>query len=196
MDTKKFFEIIMEGSTDFIKGFITGLIEGNCVDDEAFVGADYRIGKRGGYSFLMRYFSSKKNTCTVVAGYELKEALLSISGTHHEHTPFRIIEIHEIKSAHFDVLITTYSKETGTELKGIIQNMPIETSWVPKLDILEKYDAEGKGLEAYTPLHDYELRASGRIEGSVKGVFMLYHELKKYEVAELEEINLEYAEPS
>jgi hypothetical protein len=58
----------------------------------------------------------------------------------------------------------------------------------------EKFIPEGKGIDAYAPLHDYELNGKGRISGAVKGVFDLYYRLGRFEVVELEDMELIYGE--
>ncbi len=190
---KKFYEIVMEGRADFVRGFITGLLEGKCVLDDAFTGADYHIEKRGGQGFIMRFLSGRKDECIVVAGNELKDALISAASMHHGQMPFKIVDVHEIKGAKFRFSFMTYSKEVGNTLKNLLNNLPERVSWEPIQDINETVDPESQGIEAYAPVHDYDISAKGEIHGQVKGVFLVYHELKKHEVVELSEIKLENA---
>lgn len=193
MDRKTYYEITMEGTVDFIRGFLLGLLEGKRLPDEIFTGSDYHIEKRDGHGFIMKFIAGGNDVCTFVVSSELKDVLISAIEKHSHYIPFEILEIHPVESASFDVSFTTYSAETGSQLKELFNHLPEGILWEPKHDIIEKFDTEGIGIEAYTPLHEYELSAKGNFSGYVKGVFIIYHELKKYEVAELGEIKLVYS---
>jgi hypothetical protein len=52
---------------------------------------------------------------------------------------------------------------------------------------------EGKGVEAYAPLHEYELKAAGSIYGPVRDVIDFYGKVEHHDMVELDDIKLEYA---
>jgi hypothetical protein len=101
-----------------------------------------------------------------------------------------LVSVHKIKEAHFTFSIHTFSKEVGKTLNQILTDISpclhIEPPYVPE----EKEIPEGRGIEACTPLHDYELKAQGNILGNCKDLFHYYSKLNRYEVVKLSPIEL------
>jgi hypothetical protein len=52
---------------------------------------------------------------------------------------------------------------------------------------------EAKGVEAYAPLHHYEIRGKGRVTGDAKAVIDFYDRIEHNELIELDEIRLEFS---
>ena len=56
----------------------------------------------------------------------------------------------------------------------------------------ERLDPDGKGIEAYRPLHEYDLSAQGTVSGGVKEVYDLLCKAGRFDVVELGELELVY----
>jgi len=191
---ERYCEVTVEGSLDLVKGFVTGFLEGRGVSGDVFFGSDYHIEKGSPAGLLMRLTGIRGETCTLVVEAGLHDLLAASLERRRRIVPLRILKVRPVVSAAFDVSFRTYSREVGAELRGLFDSLPERASRGPGFEMHEAITPEGKGVDAYAPLHDYELRGRGRIEGDVKGVFGLYHRLERFEVAERGDMELTYGE--
>ena len=187
---ERYCEVTVEGSIEVVKGFVAGFLEGRGVSGDVFFGGDYPIEKGSPAGLLMRLTGIRGETCTLVVEAGLHELLAAALEKRRGIVPLRVLKVRPVVSAAFDVSFRTYSREVGTELKGLFERLPVGVSLGEGFEIQEKVTPEGKGVDAYAPLHEYELRGRGRIEGDVKEVFTLYHRLERFEVAELGDMEL------
>ncbi len=67
----------------------------------------------------------------------------------------------------------------------------MEPGYEPK----EKRNPEAKGVEAYAPLHHYEIRAKGRISGPIREVIAFYGQVEHNKLVELGPIEITYKDP-
>jgi hypothetical protein len=99
--------------------------------------------------------------------------------------------------AYFDFTYKAFTRELGSELKEIFgaisrdpEGLHMEAGYKPA----EEVRPEAKGVETYAPLHEYELKAAGRIHGPVKDVIDFYGVVEHYDMVELGSIKIEYVD--
>jgi hypothetical protein len=116
----------------------------------------------------------------------LREAL-----THQRHMiDLKVVSEREIMNAHFNFTYAAYAKQYGDALKELLSALPEGVH-------LEGYEPEEIEREAkdstagYAPLHNYEIRAKGRLSGPAKEVIDFYDKIEHNEWIELGEIELE-----
>jgi hypothetical protein len=189
---ERYFEVVIEGSVELMKGFITGFLEGQGIAGDVFFGDDYHIEEENPAGLLLRLTGIRGKTCTLIVGAELHELLAAALKNRRRLVPLKILKVREILDAAFDVAFRTYSREVGKELNDLLDHLPDGVSRGAAFKMHEVFLPEGKGVDAYAPLHEYELDGEGRISGSVKGVFGLYHRLGRIEVAELGDMELTF----
>ncbi len=187
-------EVTVEGGLDLVKGFVAGFLEGRGISGDVFFGSDYQIEGESPAGLLMRLMGLRGETCTLVVGTGLHELLAAALERRRGIVPLRILKVCPVASAAFDVSFRTYSRAVGAELGELFGSLPVGVSLGERFEMQEKVTPEGKGVEAYAPLHEYELRGRGRIEGGVKGVFSLYHRLERFEVVQRGDMELAYSE--
>ena len=187
---ERYCEVTVEGGLDLVKGFVAGFLEGRGISGDVFFGSDYAIEGGSPAGLLMRLMGLRGETCALVVGTGLHELLAAALERRRGIVPLRILRVRPVASAAFDVSFRTYSRDVGAELKGLFSSFPAGVVWGEGFEMQEKVTPEGKGVEAYAPLHEYELRGRGRIEGGVQGVFGLYHWLERFEVVERGDMEL------
>ena len=192
---ESFFEVTIEGSLELMRGFVAGFLEGRGVAGDVFFGDDYHIDGESPAGLLLRLTGVRGKTCTVIVGAGLHDLLAPALEKRRRVVPLKILKVREVIDASFEVSFRTYSREVGTEIKGLLENLPEGVSREAAFKMHEVFDPEGKGVDAYAPLHEYELDGKGWISGPVKSVFGLYHQLGRLDVAELEDMELTYGEP-
>ncbi len=186
----RYCEVTVEGGLDLVKGFVAGFLEGRGISGDVFFGSDYQIERGSPAGLLMRLTGIRGETCTLVVGAGLHELLAAALERRRGIVPLRILKVRPVASAAFDVSFRTYSRAVGAEIRELFGSLPAGVSHGEGFEMQEKVTPEGKGVEAYAPLHEYELRGRGRIEGDVRGVFGLYHRLERFEVVERGDMEL------
>ncbi|MCK9197813.1 MAG: hypothetical protein M0P16_12635 [Syntrophales bacterium] len=191
---ESFFEVTIEGNLELMKGFVAGFLEGRGVAGDVFFGDDYHIDGESPTGLLLRLTGVRGKTCTVIVGAGLHNLLATALEKRQRVVPLKILKVRQIVDAAFEIAFRTYSREVGAEIKALLDGLPEGVGRNADFKLHEVLDPEGKGVDAYAPLHEYELDGKGRISGPVKGVFGLYHLLGRFEVAELGDLELTYGD--
>jgi hypothetical protein len=66
--TKKYYEVVLEGSFDFIKGFVLGFIEGRGIKGEAIFEAEHHIENESRFGQLLRFIWEKGGRTNLIVG--------------------------------------------------------------------------------------------------------------------------------
>lgn len=188
----QYYEVVIEGHLDLMKGFVMGFLAGRGIEGGVFFDAACHIEGECATGPLMRLVSAHGNANIVIIGSELHDLLTAALNKREHVIPLHIKKVRQVLSAAFYCKFRTYSREVGAELEEIVSRIPEGVEGKSGFEMHEKLDPEGKGLEFFTPLHDYELTGKGRLSGSVKGVLDLYQRLERFEVVELEELELTF----
>jgi len=189
---KQYYEVVVEGSLDLMKGFVTGFIAGRGIEGGISFDRESHVEEESAVGHLLRLVGVRDNTFTVIVGSGLYDLLVAALKKHQPVIPLRILKVRKVLSAAFHCEFRTYSREVGAKLKEILSRISKGVDGKSGFEMHEHLDPEGKGIEMFTPLHDYELTGKGRISGSVKKVLDLYHRLGRFEVVELGELELEF----
>jgi hypothetical protein len=106
----------------------------------------------------------------------------------------KVVSLREITDAYFGFRYKAFTKELGEELKDLFDDLPeglrIEGDYSPKESVMP----EGKGIDSYAPLHEYELSARGEMHGPAREALDFYRKLEFHEMVELDDIQLEYVD--
>jgi hypothetical protein len=189
---KGYYEVIVEGSLDIVKGFVLGYLEGSGIQGEAIFGEEHHVENESKLGQLMRLLHVKGAQVHMIVGMGLHNLLKEAVSRRKEELKVKIVSVREIDYASFDFSYKAFKKEIGETLKAKFGNLPaglvMEGNYVPA----ERIIPEGKGVEVYAPLHEYELKAKGKIRGDIKPVIDFYGEIEHIPMVELGGIKLTY----
>ncbi|MFA5180872.1 MAG: hypothetical protein WC405_06090 [Syntrophales bacterium] len=180
-----YFEVIIAGHHEYIKGFISGLIAGRGLRWEAFFGEDYDLDEETPIEMLGRLVGIRDEHTVIVVESQLINILKELLDRQGRTRDLKILSIREIKEVSFTFSIRTFSRESGEKIDRLLTEASSVLKIAPPYALQEQVIPEGKGVEAYAPLHDYEFQARGSIAGDCGEVFRCYGKLKRYEVAVL-----------
>jgi len=190
--TKEYYEVIVEGSFDLIKGFVLGYLEGSGIKGEAIFGEEHHVENESKFGQLMRILHVKDNQVHLIIGAGIHDLLEKAVTNRFDELKIKVVSVKKIREAHFEFTYKAFNREFGENLKGIFGNLPEGLVIAPGYEPKEKVLPEGKGIEAYAPLHEYEIKAAGKISGSAKAVIDFYGEVEHNALVELGPIRLEY----
>ncbi len=187
---KTYCEVTLEGSFDLIKGFVLGFLEGKGIEGEAIFEAEHHMENESRFGQLLRFIEGRGNRTSLIVGRGLHDLLRKAIDNRNLTDEIKIVSMRDIREAYFEFSYRAYSRKLGEELKTLFGSLPpglrIEKGHGPK----ETVNREGKGVEVYAPLHEYEIEAKGEIHGPVKEVITLYGEAEHKDMVELGTIKL------
>jgi len=188
---KEYCEVVVEGSLDLVKGFVVGFLEGKGIRGEAIFGEDHHVENEGKFGQMMRLIGVKGNRVHLIIGLGFHKLLEEALERRKGELALKIISEKKISHASFGFSYRAYTRELGSKLMTLFGDPP-EGLQVKDHKPKETVLPEGKGLEAYAPLHEYEVKATGTLHGSVKEVVDFYGKAEHYDMVELNSIKLEY----
>jgi hypothetical protein len=177
-------EIVLKGDEMLLKGFLRGLEIGRSLEGGFWLGSDHpvrvahlkRRRLRGNYVHAI---------CTSAVRKSIRDALSSAPDC-----GFEILSDKKIARASFSVKFDTFSREVAASIKDILKALPTGLQildYEPK----ETVDKKARGVELYSPVHEYRFEGKGRIEGDFEKILAVRATLKAIEVVKAGKIHLE-----
>jgi hypothetical protein len=102
---------------------------------------------------------------------ELHEAVAAATG---QGIALRILAEKPVRGTRFHFRLSIFSPEHGRRARSFFESLPPGVSLGEGTRFEEILHPEHAGVEAYAPVHDYELRAEGVVEGDLEGVLSVY----------------------
>jgi len=190
---KEYCEVVVEGSLDLVRGFVIGFLEGKGIKGEAIFGEDHHVENEGRFGQMMRLIGVKGNRVHLIVGTGFHKLLEKALEKRKGELALKVISEKKIRQASFGFRYRAYTKELGDELGSLFGDPPgglQVKDYKPKETVMP----EGKGVEAYAPLHEYEVKATGTIYGPISNVVDFYGSAEHHDMVELDSIKLEYDE--
>ncbi len=186
----KWYEIVIEGSFDLIKGFITGFFEGRKITGAIIFEREHHVKREDGLEHLLRAIHVEEDRVHILMGKRTFRILDQALKNRKHEIPLKVVSEKEIVRAHFNFTYAAYGKQFGNELKRLFKNLPEGV----RLEGYQPEEIERKTKDStagYAPLHKYEIKARGRVSGPAKDVIDFYDRLEHNALIEFEEIELD-----
>ena len=191
-----FSEIVVEGRFMLVKGFLLGFLSVKNPEGKYFFHRKAGIRRETFKDFLKEFFELD-NYVHLCLEDNLVKPFVDASKLYTKITGNAIKSIRPIKSANFTFAFEVFNQDAAKDLKNIIENIPegVElTNFFP----YEEQVSEGKGTEAYAPLHEYVYRAKGMLSGDFASIMDIYLNLKRSKYSEsiiCSDVKIELGEP-
>lgn len=191
---KSYYEVEVEGSLDLIKGYVLGFIDGRKIEGEAIFDEEHHVESEGKFGQLLRLLGTKGKRARVLVCCGLHDMLKEALENRKTRLPVTIHSVREILGASFNFEYKTFAEEYGKDLKKTFGNLPEGLVMDPGYEPKEILNPDAKGVEAYAPLHHYEIKAKGRIAGPIRQVMDFYGLVEHNKLIELGPIKLKYGD--
>jgi hypothetical protein len=187
---KKWYEIVIEGPFDLIKGFIIGFFEGRRISGAIIFEREHHVKREGEIEHLLRAIHIEEDRVHMIMGKRTFRILDQALNKRKHEIPLKVVSEKEIVRAHFNFTYAAYAKRFGNELKELFSNLPegvrLEGYQPEEIEREEKDSTAG-----YAPLHKYEIKAEGRVTGLTGQVIDFYDRLEHNAWIKFEEIELD-----
>lgn len=178
-----YYEIIIKGDSDVVDAYLRGFLAGRGIKSGFFFSREWpfhlekireRLKYRGGVEH-------------VVCVSQLRQTI--VGSIDNSSVDIEVKETRKIKSCSFHFDFKTANRQTAGAIKRTLRNLPDGVE-LEDFDPAETVHPSGKGVEVYTPLHEYEFSGEGLIRGDVEGVLKMHKRMRENESYRSEDIDI------
>jgi hypothetical protein len=188
---RQWYEIVIEGPFDLIKGFIVGFFEGRRISGAIIFEREHHVKREGEIEHLLRAIHIEEDRVHMIMGKRTFRILDQALNKRKHEIPLKVVSEKEIVRAHFNFTYAAYAKRFGADLKNLFSQLP-EGVRLEGYQPEEIKREEKESTAGYAPLHKYEIKAKGRVTGLTGQVIDFYDRLEHNALIEFEEIELEF----
>jgi hypothetical protein len=191
---KQYSEVVFEGHYSNIRGFIEGFIAGSGKELSFFFSEQAGVKSETMSEVLKEWISLSNKIHHVVMESELFEKIkkslerLTDSDSLNKGS---IKSAKAIKTASFRFKFSTYGRKYGEDIKKLLEKLPGGLS-LKDYSPVEKIDKDAKGVELYSPAHEYTFEGTGVIAGPVDEAIAFRKVLDDHPLVDVTVINLEF----
>jgi hypothetical protein len=185
-------EAVVRADGRFVKGFLKGYLAGSgkayrfFISEETGIKAESlsdKLKELVGLAENHQHIVIEEQFWTVICSERAAAEALGLAG--------ELFQSRRIKRGEFSLKIRDCSKADAGAIKEILQQKP-EAVQVSGWQEQEKVHQDGKGIELYTPVHDYVYEASGSFAGEIEALVELRQSLTSHSPVVAGLIELEY----
>lgn len=191
---KQYSEVVFEGHYSNIRGFIEGFIAGSGKELSFFFSEQAGVKAETMSEVLKEWISLSNKIHHVVMESELFEKIkkslerLTDSDSLNKGS---IKSAKAIKTASFRFKFSTYGRKYGEDIKKLLEKLPGGLS-LKDYSPVEKIDKDARGVELYSPAHEYTFEGTGVIAGPVDEAIAFRKVLDDHPLVDVTVINLEF----
>ncbi len=190
MDEDRYVELELKGSTDQALGFVEGLRIGTPEVEKVWYSCRESIEGHGLIEALWAHVGKETRVILPSALAAMVREALTESVLDLEAGDLQPIDYGELEFSYH-----VYSRDEAAGIRKLVEADLPPGIRLEDYDVNETVDPSGRGVELYSPVHDYECRASGRYIGPVAGIFSLAHRLSDQSFIEPGRVRLHHPSP-
>ncbi len=181
----RWFELLIEGREDAL----VSLLEENTA--EIFRGSELRLAESSIAGRVLGFLRAKTHHLVFASAAQARELIRRIP----EHPKLRLEGIREVAGGRFGFEAEAYNREVGRKIHDTLtSDLP------PGIDCLdlekEETHPDAKGIELFTPAHEYVYKARGTIVGTPPGILEMNRRIVRLDFVHEEPMELETREAS
>ena len=186
-------EMIVQGSEQVLRGFTSGVLAASDYADDALVYApDESISSESVMEDLANWLHLHRHVAHLVVEKELAAKLQRYLGDADDKLGLGLKRVRPVTAARFRFEYTAYNRETSGRLKELFDQAKRRLTMSDDYSPTESIDESARGPEAYTPAHNYQCQASGRLSGNFADVLAVHRQCRQESVVDQGHIHLEH----
>lgn len=187
-----FYEVVFQGKPKVVRAFLSGLTMGTGHDATIFFSFTDGVFHEGKVEKLAEFIHVRATDCHVIVDGTTSALLKKMGKRIKRETGLEITSHRNIRSASLKFSFTAFAPKYNEEIVALVKNLPKGL----KLDSFQhdvRLDPAAKGVEAYSPAHDYEASGEVTVTGRVDLVIELKRRFADYPLIKSEDILLNLA---
>lgn len=187
-----FYEVVFQGKPKVVRAFVSGLVLGACEGACVYYSFLDGIHHEGKAERLAEIVGLRSTDCYVVVDECVSALLKKLNKKIEAETGLSIRSHRKIRGASFSFEYHAYAKKYDEEILEVLRHLPADVKARNFQHEVHK-DPSAKGVEAYSPAHDYEAAGSGAITGPIEAVIEVKRRFTELPLIKAEDISLKLA---
>jgi hypothetical protein len=179
-------EIVIKGSPKLLKGFLWGFKSGRNIRSGFIACAEREINTHH-FKELLQLHGDYVHVITSVRHHRHLMAAVQRA----KELDIEVVADKPVGRAYFHFKFETFSREAASRVKRLLGRPPAGVELVDYYPH-EEVDDSGRGVEIYTPVHDYRLYGSGIAQGDIQKLLLLHRKLDEEEFVDVDTITIEH----
>jgi len=187
-------EIVIGGSYDLTRGFVTGYLTGRAFPVPAVFSRECGIRRVTLGERMLSWTGVHEPGVHVIVEEGIAADLIREVRSAAETLGLRVLTDRRIGAGRFEFRFHVYGRVYGGEIKEILASVPpgVEVRYARGPE--EKSRPRSRGVELYAPEHDYEFTAEAAAEGPFGDILPFFQRLADHPLVETGELHLEYGD--
>ncbi len=182
------YEFIIKSREDVTTAFVRGFMVGRGIRDGIYLSHEHKVHE----SYLRELLRYNRNAVHVITQARYRATLESaLKRAHDSGCSLELIETRKLRRSSFEFKFEVFNKSIGTKIRRLMNNPGAGVRLVDYEDEII-VDPKAKGVEVYSPVHDYEFKGHGRVEGEFSRVMATRERFDRIENINCEFIQLHH----
>jgi len=187
--TPDYCELVLAGDAEVCRGLIVGLQIGCGEAGSALIGHEEEL-EHGSLGETLRELVTGKGRLThFVVSRALTERLREQLPRLEREAGLRLAAERAVRGGRFRFAVHAFTRPQAAEIKALLAALPAGARLLGYTEH-EKVDPAARGVEAYAPVHEYELKGEGAVEGTIAAVLDARRRLTAQPLISAERIEL------
>lgn len=182
----RYFELVVKGEGELLRGFIDGFMTAKKITSGIIMASLHPIDTH----HLREVFTLHGDHIHVIVAARHRQALMAAIREARD-IDCRLVSEREIKRAHFAFSFRVFNRDVAAELRQMLGDLPPELKLID-YDPRETIDPSAKGVEVYSPVHEYCFEGKGKIQGDIEKLLSVRQRLARHVSIEMKDIELEH----
>ncbi len=186
---RAFSEVVFRGSPKVVRACLSGLLLGAGRPATVFYSFLDGVHHEGKAERLAELVGVRSSDCHVIVDAETATWLRGLSRAITAETGLVITSNRRIRGASMDLRYHTYGKKYEDEILALLKDLPAGVK-LSGFRQDSRVDESGRGLEVYTPVHEFEATGDGSVSGPVDELIRLRRRLAEFPLVRVSDIQL------
>lgn len=178
------YEMVIEGREDDIRDLLPGVATGG---ERPFWGEELELQAGSLPDRIRELLGARSHHLLFVPGTQAGPLVRAIQGKSEIH----LERVREITSGRFSFKAKAFSPEVAAKIKRALHAPLAPGVVLEQHEEKEAVDPEAKGVELYSPVHDFTYRCHGTFSGTPPGIFEIHRTLQALDFVHEEKLELE-----
>lgn len=187
-----FYEMVLAGPPVLIHGLLAGMKMGAGEKGRIFFSLDERIAGPRITDKVREFIRVHPRECHVVVESGVRSLIKRKAKAIAAECDVEVVSEKRVRKAGFRFAYHAFAPRYAREIKAALRDLPRGLK-LEDMKVEETRDPKAKGIESYTPAHDFESSGSGRVVGRVDRVIEARDMLDAHPLVQTERIELELA---
>jgi hypothetical protein len=185
----EWYEVILEGPAQTVRGFLAGFVAGRGSDDGAIFGDDIDLAAESLGERIKALFAKGSHHALFARepfATEFEQALERYGPA----IEIQVFRHRAVDTGSFGVSVETFSRETAEGIRTLFRQSMANGVRIEQFVENEETHPEAHGTELYAPMHEYAYSASGHVSGPVRPAIELWRRARQYDCVKVEPLHV------